>query len=156
MLNSASRSDVVEIRATYARGMMWVVCPLLLASAGLVLAHNKPDEHTKPGHSDHQYVVLLKRGPKWIPNKPVTEQPLLEHGRYLDDQMSKGIVQLAGPFLDDSGGLVLLNAKDEADAHAVTEHDPGVLAQILQVEAIRPFRIAFDAATGQSPFRSVK
>ena len=156
MLNSGSRSGVAGIRGTYVRGMMCVACPLLFAAAGLVLGHNKPTEQTKIEHSDHQYVVLLKRGPKWIPNKPVTEQPLLEHGRYLNDQMSKGVVQLAGPFLDGSGGLIILNAKDEADVHTVTEHDPGVLGQVLEVESIRPFRTAFDAATGQSPFRPAK
>jgi hypothetical protein len=28
--------------------------------------------------------------------------------------MTKGALQLAGPFLDDSGGLILYNARDEA------------------------------------------
>ena len=101
----------------------------------------------------NQYVVLLKRGPKWLPNKGVAEQPLLNHGRYLNDQMSKGVVQIAGPFLDDSGGLVLFNSKSEAEVRGITEHDPGIIDQILEVESIRPFRTAFDAATGKSPFK---
>src|SRR5262249_11308289 len=74
-----------------------------------------------------QYVVLLKRGPKWVAGKPAAEQALTNHGRYLQAQMTKGALQLAGPFLDDSGGLVVYNAKDEAEVRAIAEHDPGVM-----------------------------
>jgi uncharacterized protein YciI len=99
----------------------------------------------------HQYVVLMKHGPKWIAGKSVAEQPLLEHGKYLKELMDKGSLQLAGAFLDDSGGLIILNAADDAEARRITEHDPGVIAQIIEPE-IRPIQIAFDAATGKSPF----
>jgi uncharacterized protein YciI len=99
----------------------------------------------------HQYLVLIKRGPKWIAGKGVAEQHLLEHGKYLKELMDKGSLQLAGPFLDDSGGFVILNAVDEAEARRIAEHDPGVIAQIIEPE-VRPILIAFDAATGKSPF----
>jgi uncharacterized protein YciI len=104
----------------------------------------------------NQYVVLLKRGPNWIPNKPASEQPLSNHGRYLNEQMSKGVLLIAGPFLDDSGGLILYRGRDEAEVRAIAEHDPGVINQILAVEFIRPFQVAFDAATGKSPFEPAK
>ena len=103
-----------------------------------------------------QYVVLLKRGPKWVAGQPAAKQALGNHGRYLQEQMKKGALQLAGPFLDDSGGLILYNAKDETEARAVAEHDPGVLDGILAVESVRPFYLAFDAATGKSPFSAAK
>jgi uncharacterized protein len=125
------------------------------AAAWLASAHERRDGHSE-GAAPRQYVVLLKRGPKWIPNKSAAEQPLLEHGRYLNQQMLKGTLQLAGPFLDDSGGLIVFNAKDEAEARAIEEHDPGVMSQILEIESVHPFRIAFDAATGKSPFQSQK
>ena len=98
-----------------------------------------------------QYLVLIKRGPKWLAGKSVAEQPLLEHGKYLKELMDKGTLQLAGPFLDDSGGFVILNAADDAEARRIAEHDPGVISQIIEPE-VRPIRIAFDAATGKSPF----
>jgi YCII-related domain len=66
-----------------------------------------------------------KRGPKWVAGKPAGEQALRNHGRYLQEQMTKGALQLAGPFLDDSGGLILYNARDEAEVRAIVEHDPG-------------------------------
>jgi uncharacterized protein YciI len=70
--------------------------------------------------------------------------------------MTQGALQLAGPFLDDSGGLILYNATDEAKARAITEHDPGVVDGILAVESIRPFYLAFDAASSKSPFSAAK
>jgi uncharacterized protein YciI len=70
--------------------------------------------------------------------------------------MAKGTLRLAGPFLDDSGGLIVYNGRDEAEVRALTERDPGILDQILEVDSIRPFEIAFDAATGKTPFQSAK
>lgn len=119
-----------------------------LAAAGWLLAQPQPPAK--------QYVVLLKRGPKWVAGKPAGEQALGNHGRYLQQQMAKGALQLAGPFLDDSGGLILYNAKDETEVRVLAEHDPGVVAGILAVESIRPFHLAFDAATGKSPFSAAK
>jgi uncharacterized protein YciI len=94
----------------------------------------------------------LKRGPNWIPGKSVSEQPLSKHGRYLQELMDKGALQLAGPFLDDSGGFILLNAADESEARRIVAHDPGVTAGTLEAD-IHAVGIAFDAATGKSPFK---
>src|SRR5215467_2177062 len=72
--------------------------------AGWLLAQSQPPPK--------QYVVLLKRGPQWAAGKSAGEQGLGNHGRYLHEQMTKGALQLAGPFLDDSGGLILYNARE--------------------------------------------
>jgi uncharacterized protein YciI len=91
-----------------------------------------------------------------VAGKPAAEQALGNHGRYLQEQMTKGALQLAGPFLDDSGGLIVYNARDEAAVRAIVEHDPGVVDGILAVESIRPFYLAFDAATGKRPSSPAK
>lgn len=119
-----------------------------LAVAGWLLAQSES--------SSKQYIVLLKPGPKWVVSKPAGEQALGNHGQYLQEQMKKGALQLAGPFLDDSGGLVLYKAGGEAEVRSIAEHDPGVVSGILAVESIRPFYLAFDAATGKSPFGAPK
>ena len=103
-----------------------------------------------------QFVVLQKHGPKWVEGKPVAEQALGNHGRYLQEQMAKGALQLAGQFLDDSGGMIVYRVKDEAEVRAIVEHDPGVVSGILAIESIRPFYLAFDAASGKSPFNAAK
>ena len=76
-------------------------------------------------------------------------------GCNLNELMKRGLLQFAGPFLDDSGGLILLNVADDSDAKQLVEHDPGVLEQILEPETFRPFRTAFDATSGKSPFGPV-
>ena len=119
-----------------------------MAVAGWLLAQSQPPSK--------QYVVLVKRGPRWVAGKSVEEQALGNHGRYLQEQMTKGALQLAGRFLDDSGGLILYNARDEPEARAIAEHDPGVVAGILAIDSIRPFDLAFDAASGKSPFSAAK
>ena len=119
-----------------------------MAVAGWLLAQSQPPSK--------QYVVLVKRGPRWVAGKSVEEQALGNHGRYLQEQMTKGVLQLAGPFLDDSGGLILYNARDEAEVRAIAKHDPGVVAGILAIDSIRPFDLAFDAASGKSPFSAAK
>src|ERR1700693_2991934 len=119
-----------------------------LAVAGWLLAQSQ--------RPSKQYVVLLKRGPKGVAGKPAGEQARGNHGRYLQEQMTKGALQLAGRFLDDSGGLILYHAGDEAEVRAIAEHDPGGADGILAVESTRPCDLAFDAASGKSPFSSAK
>jgi uncharacterized protein len=119
-----------------------------LTVAGWLLAQSQPPSK--------QYVVLLKRGPKWVVGKPAVEQALGNHGRYLQEEMTKGALQFAGRFLDDSGGLILYNVRDESEVRAIAEHDPGVVDGILAVESIRPIDLAFDAASGKSPFNAAK
>src|SRR5882724_9200740 len=82
-----------------------------LAVAGWLLAQSQPPSK--------QYLVLLKRGPRWVAGKPAAEQALGNHGQYLQEQMTKGALQLAGPFLDDSAGLVLYKARDESEVRAI-------------------------------------
>ena len=119
-----------------------------LTLAGWLLAQGQPPSK--------QYVVLVKHGPKWVAGKPAEKQALGNHGRYLQEQMTKGALQWAGQFLDDSGGLVLYKARDEAEVRALAEHDPGVVSGVLAVEWIRPFALGFDAASGKSPFSTAK
>ena len=120
----------------------------LIVAALTMAAVTMAQPAAKPTH----YVVIVRPGPKWIRGKSASEQALLAHGRYLKEQMDKGTLVYAGPFLDDAGGLILLNVQTEADARRIAEHDPGVVEQIL-VPEIHPFLLAFDAATSKSPFK---
>jgi hypothetical protein len=46
------------------------------------------------------YLVVYRPGPSWLPGKPLAEQPLKEHGRYILSLYVKGALKSAGP----SGG----------------------------------------------------
>ena len=48
--------------------------------------------------------------------------------------------RLAGPFLDDTGGAMVLEAADEAEAKAVVAADPAVIGQVMVAE-VHPWRL---------------
>ena len=86
------------------------------------------------------YVVIYKPGPAWAPGKPISEQPPKEHGRYMLDLYEQGVLERAGAFLDDAGGMVLLKVKDAAQAKAIADADPAVKAGVFAYE-IHPWRL---------------
>ena len=95
-----------------------------LASSGAVAA--------EPGQPS--FLCVYRPGPKWLPDKPLAEQPLREHGRYMLDLYRRGIMRLAGRFADDSGGAMLFGADDAASAQAIVAADPAVVAQTFSYE----------------------
>ncbi len=86
------------------------------------------------------YLVVYHPGPGWIAGKPVAEQPLKEHGKYILSLYIKGALKLAGPFLDDSGGAMVLEAESDVEAKAVVSGDPAVIGRVFIAE-VHPWRL---------------
>lgn len=65
------------------------------------------------------------------------------HLEYVDQHLAK--VKLAGPFLDEAGGMVgsmfILEVEDQAAAEAFAAQDPYALAGVFERTEIRPFRV---------------
>ena len=80
------------------------------------------------------YLCVYRPGGKWLTGKPLSEQPLREHGRYMLDLYRRGIMRLAGRFADGSGGAMLFGADDDASAQAIVAADPAVVAQTFTYE----------------------
>jgi uncharacterized protein len=80
------------------------------------------------------YLVIYRPGPRWLPGKPLAEQPLREHGRYMLDLYKRGVMRLAGRFADGSGGAMLIGADDDASAQAIVAADPAVVAETFTYE----------------------
>ena len=80
------------------------------------------------------FLVLYRPGPHWAPGKPIREQPPKEHGKYLLELYRRGAMKFAGPFDDDTGGAVVLEAADAAEARSLVDGDPAVKAGIFAVE----------------------
>jgi uncharacterized protein YciI len=80
------------------------------------------------------YLCVYRPGARWLPGKPLSEQPLREHGRYMLDLYRRGIMRLAGRFADGSGGAMLFGADDDAGAQAIVAADPAVVAQTFTYE----------------------
>ena len=104
----------------------FVLAGLSAALAGSAAQAAQPD---KPS-----YLCVYRPGAKWLAGKPLSEQPLREHGRYMLDLYRRGIMRLAGRFADGSGGAMLFGADDDASAQAIVAADPAVVAQTFTYE----------------------
>lgn len=80
------------------------------------------------------YLVIYRPGPAWISGKPVTEQPLKEHGKYMLSLYKNGVLKFAGPFTDNAGGAAVFEAENEDEAKAVVAADPAVISKVFLSE----------------------
>jgi uncharacterized protein len=80
------------------------------------------------------FLCVYRPGPRWLPGRPLSEQPLREHGRYMLDLYKRGVMRLAGRFADGSGGAMLFGADDDTAAKGIAEADPAVIAQTFTYE----------------------
>jgi uncharacterized protein YciI len=87
----------------------------------------------------NMFLVVYQPGPSFRTGKPLKEQDLKEHGKYMLDLYAQGALLSAGPFLDESGGAVILKAPDHAAAAAITEDDPAVRAGVF-IYQLYPWR----------------
>ena len=81
------------------------------------------------------FVIYYRRGPAWLEGKSVFEQPLQQHLTYVRGLAARGTLRLGGPFTDDCGGLIVVDAADAADAQALLEADPAVRDGVMAAEA---------------------
>ena len=86
------------------------------------------------------YLAIYRPGPGWVAGKPLAEQPLGGHGKYLLGLYVKGVLKFAGPFLDNSGGAVVFEAANESEAKAVIAADPAVESHVF-VGDLHPWRL---------------
>jgi uncharacterized protein YciI len=103
------------------------------AAAGLAAA-------PEPEPAEPAWLVVYRPGPAWLANRPLSEQPLQEHGRYMLDLHRRGLLRLAGPFADDSGGALVFRAASDRDARAIVEADPAVVERVFAYE-LRPWKL---------------
>ena len=100
--------------------------------AGTGVHAGEPDRET--------YLVLYSPGPNWNHGRPVREQGLEPHFRWLLNQYSSGAMKLAGPFTDGSGAMMVLEAADLPAAESLMSDDPAIEGRIMSYE-LRPLRL---------------
>jgi uncharacterized protein len=100
-------------------------------------ANDRPPARNKdvPRDLEPYFIVLLFKGERW--NDPTQAEDLgLRHLAYLRREIEAGRCQLAGPITDDGPlvGITILSAANAAEAVAIANQDPGVVAGRLRVE----------------------
>jgi uncharacterized protein YciI len=61
------------------------------------------------------------------------------HREYLASLKAQGKLVAAGPFIDDSGALIIYEAEDEEEVIAIIEHDPLHEVGVFATYLIRPW-----------------
>ena len=108
----------------------------LLALAGFAFGQNStPDPEKDP--VKQTYLVVYEPGTKWLPGKPMSEQPLKEHFKYMVSLYTSGVMRFAGPFAKDAGGAFVFEAATDDEALKIVKNDPAVVNQIFAFELNR-------------------
>ena len=96
------------------------------------------------------FIVERPTGDAWIAGRGPRGQPLWdEHAAYMDDLYDRGAILLAGPLVDGSGAVLVMEAADEDDVRRLLAGDPWVVdADILRVGEVRAWELYLDARRG--------
>jgi uncharacterized protein YciI len=111
----------------------------LLFGLGLLMTTRGSAQSATPAPKT-TYLIVVRPGSAFLPGKPLAEQNLKEHGRYMLSLYTKGTLKFAGGFLDDSGGAYVIEASDAAEANTIAAADPAVINKTF-VADIRPWRL---------------
>ncbi|HLM48718.1 MAG TPA: YciI family protein [Myxococcaceae bacterium] len=104
-------------------------------------ASAKKAQASPPMEFDKYYLVLLRRGSAWTPEKtPETQRIQTEHLAHLTRMAESGKMVAAGPFDEQQDpsyrGLCLYRTDTLEEARKLAEEDPAVKAGRLKVEVM--------------------
>ena len=89
-----------------------------------------PDAASAQVHANDQSplsVIIYQPGPAWKKGRPLVEQELQSHGRYLAELTKAGTILSAGPLAGTEGGLVLISGP-VTKAQSIMNADPAFVA----------------------------
>jgi uncharacterized protein YciI len=83
------------------------------------------------------YAVTIDYGP----DIAKIEEFRPSHRDYLRELISKDKLVISGPFVDNSAGLIVYNAENEAEVEAIIKADPFYKCGVFQTWKIRAWKI---------------
>ncbi len=86
------------------------------------------------------FVIIGHDAPDAREKRPAVRPAHLQH---LEPLARAGRVRLAGPFLDRTGSLIVLEADSLAEAWAIVARDPYVTEGIFSEVEVKPFQQVF-------------
>jgi uncharacterized protein YciI len=89
------------------------------------------------------FIVERPIGDAWIRGRGARAQPLWdEHATFTDALFDRGAIVLAGPLVDGSGSVVVMEAPDEGEVRRLLAGDPWIVdADVLRVGEIREWNL---------------
>lgn len=82
------------------------------------------------------FAIIYRAGPSWRPGVPMEQQGLRDHFYYMRALDNDDRIIAAGPLGLD-GGLILVLARDQAEADGLIAADPAVVSGLFTGEATR-------------------
>ena len=83
------------------------------------------------------FVIIGHDAPDGAQKRPAVRPAHLEHLRPLSEA---GRVKLAGPFLDKTGSLIVVEAESLAEVWALVARDPYVIEGVFNRVEVKPFQ----------------
>jgi len=112
----------------------------LAASAGVAPAAFADSSSLPP---KRYFVLSHGPGPNWDRTKSFRQQAGIDqHLAYMRDFFDRGKLVLGGPFLDNSGGMMIFDVDSGEEAQHIAEDDPTVRGGLLAV-TVKPWLAAF-------------
>jgi uncharacterized protein YciI len=91
------------------------------------------------------FVVISSAGPKREHSKGTREQPLWdEHAAFIDQLVAEGFIFMGGPFPDEGGSMLIVNADDENEVREKLKNDPWIKHGVLKLESVNRWQIFID------------
>lgn len=91
------------------------------------------------------FVIISSAGPNRDFSKSTREQLFWgEHARFVDQLVEEGFIMMGGPFEDEGGSLLIVNARDKTEVRERMKNDPWLMHGILKQESIKRWQIFID------------
>lgn len=95
------------------------------------------------------FVVLSVHGPGWDPGRPMRQQDYWDgHATFIDGLFADGFLRLGGPFPDDAGSMIIVEADSADEVRRVLAGDPWGQHGVLLPEHVRRWDILVDRHAG--------
>jgi uncharacterized protein YciI len=91
------------------------------------------------------FIAISSAGPNRDQSKCTREQPFWdEHAAFINQLVDEGFILMGGPLVDESGALLIFNAKDENEVREKLKNDPWFEHGILKLESVKRWEIFID------------
>jgi uncharacterized protein YciI len=117
--------------------------PAAATPAPVLAAGTKPAAAPAAPQPRQLFVLMHRPGLHWDRTKSFSNQPGIgDHVAYMKAFFVTGRLLAGGPFLDNSGGMMVFHVQSETAAAQIAAGDPAVQRGLLQV-TVRPWLDVF-------------
>src|SRR5436189_6288113 len=93
----------------------------------------------------NRFLAISSAGPNRDSSKGTREQPFWdEHAAFIDQLVAGGFVLMGGPFVDEDGAMLIVNARDENEVREKLQNDPWIMHGVLKLESVKRWQIFID------------